>query len=111
MQEALSCPLQALFQAAVDDATQSGQRMLWYPHAWLFGYLTSKAELLTDMATADDSALLRSKSEQLHMAALDMARGGCADVLRSYRHAACSRRDLCCTGLHILSLPLQLHEP
>ena len=96
----LRAPWQALFQAAAADASKNGQHVLWYPHAWLFGYMKSKAELLSEAAAADPNPLLESKSEQLRMAALEVARCSCAIVLRSYRHAVWPLPWPCRTGLH-----------
>ena len=52
---------QALFEAAVAEATQGEQRLLWYPHAWLFGYLKSKAELLSAAAASTDDARVETQ--------------------------------------------------
>jgi len=84
------CDLQALFQAAVNAAAQTAKPLLWYPYAWLFGYLKGKAELLSEAAAAHNNALLDMQSERWRVAALSVACGGCADVLRSYRCAFCT---------------------
>ena len=79
--------LQALFEGAVEEATVDRQRLLWYPHAWLFGYLTSKAELLSAAAASADFDESRRTSMQLYTQALSVACAGCAAVLLSYRQA------------------------
>jgi hypothetical protein len=86
---------QALFEAAVAEATVGEQRLLWYPHAWLFGYLKSKAELLSAAAASLDDEQLMLKSGHLYLKAFSVAHSGCTAVLRNYRQAACATLPQC----------------